>query len=98
MDCSELILLLLKDSNLLVALNSSWALGNLADTLDKNKLVLLCFYCVCVRVLYLFIKKNCCLRLFESRDSLLEELPTGFLVGLIEAAINASQGPIKVLT
>lgn len=66
MDCSELILLLLKDSNLLVALNSSWALGNLADTLDKNK------------------------------DSLLEELPTGFLVGLIEAAINASQGPIKV--
>lgn len=58
MDCSELILLLLKDSNLLVALNSSWALGNLADTLDKNKLVLLCFYCVCVRVLYLFIKKT----------------------------------------
>jgi len=66
MDCSEQILLLLKDANLLVALNSSWALGNLADTLDKNE------------------------------NSLLEELPRGFLVELIQAAVNASQGPIKV--
>lgn len=32
----------------------------------------------------------------ECRNSLLEELPSGFLVGLIRAAVNASQGPIKV--
>lgn len=37
LDSSEQILILLKDSNLLVALNASWALGNLADTLDKDK-------------------------------------------------------------
>ena len=37
MDSSEVILSLLKDANVLVNLNSSWALGNLAETLEKNK-------------------------------------------------------------
>ncbi len=37
LDSSEKILPLLLDSNLLVALNASWALGNLADTLDKDQ-------------------------------------------------------------
>lgn len=35
-----MILNLLKDANVLVALNASWALGNLADTLEKNRSVL----------------------------------------------------------
>ncbi|KAK4004717.1 hypothetical protein OUZ56_006443 [Daphnia magna] len=37
LDSSEKILPLLLDGNLLVALNASWALGNLADTLDKDQ-------------------------------------------------------------
>ncbi|KAI9561255.1 hypothetical protein GHT06_012211 [Daphnia sinensis] len=37
LDSSEKILPLLVDGNLLVALNASWALGNLADTLDKDQ-------------------------------------------------------------
>ncbi|EFX85475.1 hypothetical protein DAPPUDRAFT_314210 [Daphnia pulex] len=66
LDSSEKILPLLLDSNLLVALNASWALGNLADTLDKDQ------------------------------NSLLEEMPRDFLINLIQAAVNAAQGPMKV--
>lgn len=46
LDSSEKILPLLLDSNLLVALNASWALGNLADTLDKDQYVSYFFTCL----------------------------------------------------
>ena len=90
MDSSEKILPLLKDSNLLVALNASWALGNLADTLDKDQLV--------YSFNLYFLLFSTLMNVFcDIRNSLLEELPRDFLINLIRAAVQAAQGPMKVL-
>lgn len=94
LDSSEKILPLLLDGNLLVALNASWALGNLADTLDKDQYV----YCstvflfrqmILIFIYFVFV-------FFPFRNSLLEEMPRDFLINLIKAAVHAAQGPMKV--